>query len=142
MWSWICPRKKKCLGFVYNSGHLGFATTTNTNLMFISGTEGVKGGFASRPQGGERFVGVFLRMSENPHNSSTNGSNNVVQVQCCFNMHGQACQQACLSWPAQACSSLLRGKNKLCIFTCVHLDSRSTSVDASGLDLDWIRIST
>ena len=71
MWSWICPRKKKCLGFVYNSGHLGFATTTNTNLMFISGTEGVKGGFASRPQGGERFVGVFLRMSENPHNSST-----------------------------------------------------------------------
>ena len=51
-----------------------------------------------------------------------NGSNNVVQV-CLFikpwtvrsNMHGQACQQPCSSWPAQPCSRLSTGKNKLCV---------------------------
>ena len=34
----------------------------------------------------------------------------------CFNMHEQACQQPCSSWPAQPCSSLSTGKNKLCVF--------------------------
>ena len=41
------------------------------------------------------------------------GSNNVVQVcsfikpwTVCSNMHEQACQQPCLNWPAQPCSSL------------------------------------
>ena len=55
-----------------------------------------------------------------------NRSNNVVQV-CSFiepwavysNMHKKACQQYCSSHPAQICSSLSTGKNKLCVFTCV-----------------------
>ena len=54
------------------------------------------------------------------------GSNNVVQVcsfikpwTVCSNMHEQACQQHCSSCPAQPCSSLSTGKNKLCVFTCV-----------------------
>ena len=37
----------------------------------------------------------------------------------CSNMHEQACQQQCSSWPAQPCSSMSTGKNKLCIFTSV-----------------------
>ena len=37
----------------------------------------------------------------------------------CSNMHQQACQQQCSSWPAQPCSSMSTGKNKLCIFTSV-----------------------
>ena len=52
-------------------------------------------------------------------------SNNVVQVcsfikpwTVCSNMHGQACQQQCSSWPAQPCSKTC--KNKLCAFTCVY----------------------
>ena len=58
------------------------------------------------------------------------GSNNVVQVcsfikpwTVCSNMHEQACQQPCSSWPAQPCSSLSTGKNKLCVFTCVAQES-------------------
>ena len=57
-----------------------------------------------------------------------NGSNNVVQV-CLFikpwtvrsNMHGQACQQPCSSWPAQPCSRLSTGKNKLqyAFYVCI-----------------------
>ena len=53
-------------------------------------------------------------------------SNNVVQVcsfikpwTVCSNMHKKACQQHCSSWPAQPCSSLSTGKNKLCIFARV-----------------------
>ena len=53
-------------------------------------------------------------------------SNNGVQVcsiikpwTVCSNMHEQACQQPCSSWPAQPCSSLSTGKNKLCGFTCI-----------------------
>ena len=63
------------------------------------------------------------------------GSNNVVQVcsfikpwTVCSNIHEQACQQPCSSWPAQPgsswpaqpCSSLSTGKDKLCILTCVY----------------------
>ena len=53
------------------------------------------------------------------------GSNDVVQVcsfikrpwTVCSNMHEKACQQHFSSWPpAQPCSSLSTGKNKLCIF--------------------------
>ena len=41
----------------------------------------------------------------------------------CSNMHEQACQQPCSSWPTQQCSSLQStGKNKLWVFTCVDGD--------------------
>ena len=53
------------------------------------------------------------------------GSNDVVQLcsfikpwTVCYNMNKcQACRQHCSSWPAQPCSSLSAGKNKLCVFT-------------------------
>ena len=55
------------------------------------------------------------------------GSNNVVQIcsfikpsTVCSNMHEQACQQPCSSWPVQPCSSLSTGKKKLCVSTCVY----------------------
>ena len=65
------------------------------------------------------------------------GSNNVVQVcsfikprTVCSNMHEQACQQHCSSWPAQPCSNwpaqpcstvqaCRQANYKLCVFTCM-----------------------
>ena len=55
------------------------------------------------------------------------GSDNVVQVcsfikpwTVCSNMHQQACQQQCTSWPVPPCSSLSTGKYRLFVFTCVE----------------------
>ena len=62
------------------------------------------------------------------HQPWTICSNNIVQVcsfikpwTVCSNMHEQACQQHCSIWPAQPCSSLSTGRNKLCVFMCVFM---------------------